>query len=152
MKKNFVIFAVFAIFAFLFVSCADGIKGSLNDVTSGISSTNSSSDSNDDSSNNGSGNSSTSTYSSVSGGTFKNTTASVTWTITFNSDKSLSGSISNTSLSSYNWKESGKTITVYLDLGTSQTTIYTFTANSTYTTLTYNPSGSNYGSIVLKRQ
>ena len=47
MKKNFVIFAVFAIFAFLFVSCADGIKGSLNDGTSGISSASSTVDDND---------------------------------------------------------------------------------------------------------
>lgn len=110
MKKRFIIFSIFTVFAFLFVSCADGIKGSLNDGTSGISTTSGSSNSGDDSSDSGDTNSLTLSYSSVSGGTFKNTTAGVTWTITFNSDKSLSGSISNADLSSYNmerkWKNS----------------------------------------------
>ena len=40
MKKKSIIFSIFTVFAFLFVSCADGIKGSLNDGTSNISTTN----------------------------------------------------------------------------------------------------------------
>lgn len=59
MKKKSIIFSIFTVFAFLFVSCADGIKGSLNDGTSNISTTNTTNDSGNESSGNGSGESAT---------------------------------------------------------------------------------------------
>lgn len=59
MKKSFIIFSILTVFAFYFVSCADGIKGSLNDGTSDISTTNTSNDSGNDSSGNGGGDPST---------------------------------------------------------------------------------------------
>ena len=147
MRKFFGLFAAMlalSLVSFGFIACSNDDDD--DDSPSAVAGTSSSG------SGSSGGSSTSSTYTTVAGGTFKTTTSGITWTITFNSDKSLSGSINGTSLSNYNWKESGKTVTVYLDFGSSQQTIYTFSANSSFTTLTYNPSGSSYGSIKLERQ
>lgn len=115
MKKNLCVFAILTLFAFVFVSCADGIKGSYSGGSSG----------------------SGGSYTSVSGGTYAD--SSNTFVVTFNEDKSVTfgGSLALASSSlSPKWKVSGTTVTVY-DSSTS-VTIYTFTANSTFTTLNYN--------------
>ena len=91
---------------------------------------------------------STRTYTSVSGGTYKYSGNGSSFVFTFNSNKSVSGKVNGTDLSTLNlkWKESGKEITVYEDYGTTQVTVYFFTANSSFTTLSY------MGGLTLTRQ
>ena len=144
MKKFFFVF-----FAFVFISCADGIKGSWEDdgdvssSTSSVSSTTSEATSNTENSNSGS-------YSSVSGGTFSNTTAGVIWTLTFESDGSVRGSISGSEINTgYKWEENGKEVVVYFELGSTKQTVYTFTANSSFTSLTHS---QVYSKVTLKRE
>lgn len=92
--------------------------------------------------------SSTGSYTTVSGGTYSS--SGYTFTFTFNADKSVTGSVGGLSLDGYVWEESGKTVTVKISGQT--TAAYTFTANNYFTKLTYDPSGSGYGTMELSRQ
>lgn len=127
MKKNLCVFAIFTLFAFVFVSCADGIKGSYSGDSIGSSSGSSSSSSG----------SSSGRYTSVSGGTY----VYPGWKFVFNKD----GTVIMDDAFTYNWKSSGKIITVYQVIYGSSYTLYTFTANSTFTTI-------DYSGITLTRQ
>lgn len=87
-------------------------------------------------------------YSSVSGGTYKYFADGYSYVFTFNSNKTVSGRVNGTDFSTLNlkWKESGREITVYQEVQNIQSTLYFFTANSTFTTLSY------MGVITLARQ
>ena len=132
MKKRFIIFSIFTIFAFLFVSCADGVKGSWNDGTSGFSSTGSS----------------TSSYSSVSGGTYINSLSNTGFA--FNDDYSVNmiTASTNRKINGSKWRiVNGNTVEIYVEGMDSVSN--TFTANSTFTELTVTSYGT---SVVYTRQ
>ena len=136
MKKRFIIFSIFTIFAFLFVSCADGVKGSWNDGTSGVSS------------DNGSSGSSTSSYSSVSGGTYINSLSNTGFA--FNDDYSVNiiTVSTNSKINGSKWRiVNGNTVEIYVE--DMDTVSHTFTANSTFTELTFTSYGT---SAVYTRQ
>lgn len=150
MKKKFIIFSMFTVFAFLFVSCADGIKGSLNDGTAAISGTGTSTGSGDSSTDSGTGggNSNSSTYTTVAGGTYINSLSNTGFA--FNDDYSVNMIIASTNIkiNGSKWRiVNGNTVEIYVE--GMDIISNTFTANSTFTELTYTSYGT---SVVYTRQ
>lgn len=146
MKKSFIIFSILTVFAFYFVSCANGIKGSLNDGTSDISTTNTSNDSGNDSSGNGGGD--PSTYTTVAGGRYINSLTNSGFA--FNDDYSVNmiTASTNSKINGSKWRiVNGNTVEIYVE-GTGIVS-NTFTANSTFTELTVTSYGT---SVVYTRQ
>lgn len=104
---------------------------------SSSSSSSGSSSSGSGSSSGGSSSSSSGRYTSVAGGTY----VYPGWKLFFKEDGTV---IMNDTLT-YNWRANGTTITVYYSYGSTSSTLYVFTANSTFTTLTYS-------GVTLRRQ